>query len=183
MALIVTVTASPASNFTTLFSAPDAENRTCNLRNPAAPNSNIWSFRSGRLPAKSLPTSPPTRQGREGVCDSAIALFHPVPGWAGKVQEGALRPPDGRVLAQNPKARPPLHRGGRSAMLTAWLSTTSTCAASGAPLTLKERRGRMLATWPGGPERAYLDILKNFCRTDQAPGALRYMATFSAVNL
>ena len=37
--------------------------------------------------------------------------------------------------------------------------------------------------WPGGPERAYLDILKNFCRTDQAPGALRYMATFSAVNL
>jgi len=36
---------------------------------------------------------------------------------------------------------------------------------------------------PGGPERAYLDILKNFCRTDQAPGALRYMATFSAANL
>lgn len=36
---------------------------------------------------------------------------------------------------------------------------------------------------PGGPERAYLDILKNFCRTDQAPGALRYMATFSAVDL
>lgn len=40
-----------------------------------------------------------------------------------------------------------------------------------------------IRTWPGGPERAYLDILKNFCRTDQAPGALRYMATFSAVNL
>ena len=36
---------------------------------------------------------------------------------------------------------------------------------------------------PNRPERAYLDTLKNVCRTDQSPGARRYMTTFSAVNL
>ena len=45
------------------------------------------------------------------------------------------------------------------------------------------RGSRGLKTWPNRPERAYLDTLKNVCRTDQSPGARRYMTTFSAVNL
>ena len=67
---------------------------------------------------------------------------------AGKVQEGAQHPSDGRVLCQNPYARPPLHRGGRSAMLAAWRFSLSDTPPWAAPHTPPEPPGHMSATSP-----------------------------------